>query len=48
MKGLKHLILKNIVEQIKKTAQTAASTTSHWNMHQPKEPKRVEKIKKKR
>ena len=39
MEELKKLILKNIAEQVKKTAQIAAGTTSHWNMCQPKEPK---------
>lgn len=46
MKELKHKILKDIVEQIKKTAQIAAGTTSHWNMYQPKEPKVIERIEK--
>ncbi|WP_313346263.1 cyclic lactone autoinducer peptide [Sedimentibacter sp.] len=46
MKELKHIILKNIVVQIKKTAQTAAGTTSQWNMYQPKEPKVIERIEK--
>ena len=41
MEGLKKILLKNIAEQIKKTAQIAAGTTSHWNMHQPKEPNNI-------
>jgi len=43
MERIKHIILKNIAEQIKKTAQTAAGTTSQWNMYQPKEPKVIER-----
>ncbi|WP_312812002.1 cyclic lactone autoinducer peptide [Sedimentibacter sp.] len=46
MEELKYLILKNIAEQIKKTAQASAGTTSFWNMYQPKEPKVIERIEK--
>lgn len=44
MERLKNMILKNIAEQIKKTAQTAAGTTSQWNMYQPEEPRIVERV----
>ena len=39
MEELKKVILESIAEQVKKTALTAAGTTSQWNMYQPEEPK---------
>lgn len=39
MKRLKDLLLAIIVNQVRMTTQLAASTSSHWGMYQPKDPK---------
>lgn len=43
MEVLKTIILKNIAEQIKKTALAAVGTTSYWGMYQAEEPHIIRK-----
>lgn len=44
MKKIKNIILKNVAEQIKKTAQIAVGTTSYWGMYQPEETENIKKV----
>lgn len=38
---IKKMILQSVVKQVKKIAQSAAGTASHWGMYQPEEPKKM-------
>lgn len=42
MKNVKEKILELVVKNIKKTAFSAAGTTSYWLTYQPKEPKSIQ------
>ena len=41
MEFIKKVILKSVIKQVRKTAQAAAGTASHWGMYQPEEPKKL-------
>ncbi|WP_326910858.1 cyclic lactone autoinducer peptide [Sedimentibacter sp. MB31-C6] len=38
MNNMKKTVLGMIAKQVKKTASSAAGSTSFWGLHQPKEP----------